>query len=365
MENNREEIIAEFCFNGSLKECISYGNGHINDTYRLTFEEDGTTRRYILQRVNKNIFTKPAELMENISGITAWLKKKILDHGGDAERETLTLVKTRDGRAYYTDSCGEYWRAYKFIENATAYDAIKDEKDFYQSAVLFGHFQRMLADYPVEQLHETIPDFHNTAARFLQFQKVLEADVCHRAAEVQEEINFLQVREQRMHLLCDLTEQGKLPVRVTHNDTKMNNIMIDDATGKGICVIDLDTVMPGLSVNDFGDSIRFGASTAAEDEPDLSKVSFDLHLYEVYTKGFLEGCEGTLTETEIEMLPYGAILMTLECGMRFLTDYLDGDHYFKTHRSGHNLDRCRTQFKLVKEMEEQLPAMKKIVEKYR
>ena len=242
---------------------------------------------------------------------------------------------------------------------------VKDENDFYQSAVAFGHFQRLLADYPAETLHETIVNFHNTVDRLDKFKAAVEKDVCHRAAEVDKEIRFVLDRTDLAHVLCDMQEQGKLPLRVTHNDTKLNNIMIDDATGKAICVIDLDTVMPGLSVNDFGDSIRFGASTGAEDEKDLTKISCDLHLYEVYVKGFIEGCAGALTETELDMLPMGAILMTFECGMRFLTDYLEGDHYFKIHREGHNLDRCRTQFKLVKDMEEKLPQMKEIVNKYK
>ena len=242
---------------------------------------------------------------------------------------------------------------------------VKDEEDFYQSAVAFGHFQRLLADYPAETLHETIVNFHNTVDRLDKFKTAVEKDICHRVADVEKEIQFVLDRTELAHVLCDMQDQGKLPLRVTHNDTKLNNIMIDNATGKAICVIDLDTVMPGLSVNDFGDSIRFGASTGAEDEKDLTKVSCDLHLYEVYVKGFIEECGDALTETELDMLPMGAILMTFECGMRFLTDYLEGDHYFKIHREGHNLDRCRTQFKLVKDMEEKLSRMKEIVNKYK
>ena len=396
MEINREikNITSAFVLEDNLTECVPYGSGHINDTYRLTY---GTGKHYILQKMNRSIFTKPVELMENVSGVTAWLKKKIQENGGDVERETLNLVMTKDGLPYYVDEDGEYWRVYLFIENATCYDMVKDEEDFYQSAVAFGHFQRLLADYPAETLHETIVGFHDTKARFATFKKAVEEDVCgraaslhetivnfhntvdrldkfktavekdicHRAADVEKEIQFVLDRTELAHVLCDMQDQGKLPLRVTHNDTKLNNIMIDNATGKAICVIDLDTVMPGLSVNDFGDSIRFGASTGAEDEKDLTKVSCNLHLYEVYVKGFIEGCGGALTETELDMLPMGAILMTFECGMRFLTDYLEGDHYFKIHREGHNLDRCRTQFKLVKDMEEKLSRMKEIVNKYK
>lgn len=367
MENNEmlKEAIEQFAFEGEVEECIPYGSGHINDTYRVTFVKDQISKHYILQRMNKSIFTKPVELMENISGVTSWLKKKILERGGDIERETLNIIPAIDGKSYYIDSEGEYWRAYNFIENATSFDAVEKEDDFYQSAVAFGRFQGLLSDYPAETLHETIKDFHNTAVRFQTFLQAVKADVCKRADSVKEEIQFVLDREALAHTLCDMQKEGKLPLRVTHNDTKLNNIMIDDNTGKAICVIDLDTVMPGLSVNDFGDSIRFGANTGAEDEKDLSKVSCDLHLYELYVKGYIEGCAGALTDTETEMLPMGAILMTFECGMRFLTDYLEGDHYFKVHREGHNLDRCRTQFKLVKDMEEKMPQMKAIVEKYK
>lgn len=360
-----QEVISRFAFPGIVEECIPFGSGHINDTYRLTCQTDAGTRRFILQKMNKNVFVNPVELMENVKGVTTWLKKKIQENGGNVARETLNLVETKDGSPYYIDSTGEYWRAYLFIEDASCFDVVNDENDFYQSAVAFGHFQRLLADYPAETLHETIVNFHNTADRFGKFQAALQADACGRAAGVQEEIRFVLEREALAHTLCDLQERGELPLRVTHNDTKLNNIMIDNETGKAICVIDLDTVMPGLSVNDFGDSIRFGASTASEDEKDLSKVSCDLRLYEVYVKGFIEGCSGALTDKELDMLPMGALLMTFECGIRFLTDYLEGDHYFKIHREGHNLDRCRTQFKLVTDMEKKLPEMKAIVEKYR
>lgn len=366
MENKEiMEVIRKFDFQGELQECIPYGSGHINDTFRLAFCSEGRKKRYILQKMNKNIFLNPEELMDNVSGVTAWLRKKILADGGDVERETLNLVNTRDGRPFYKDFCGEYWRVYLFIEDATSFDQVENDDDFYQSAVAFGHFQRLLSDYPAATLHETIKDFHNTADRLRKFKEAIKNDVCGRAAEVKPEIQFVLEREKLAHILCDLQKNGEIPLRVTHNDTKLNNILIDNKTGKAICVIDLDTVMPGLSVNDFGDSIRFGASTAAEDEKDLSKVFFDMHLYELYVKGFIEGCGGALTEIEKDMLPVGAMVMTFECGMRFLTDYLEGDHYFKIHREGHNLDRCRTQFKLVKDMEEKLQQMKDIVKKYR
>ena len=358
-------VIEKFDFPGTLAACEPYGSGHINDTYRLTYETEEGIKHFILQKMNKNIFTKPVELMENIEGVTSWLRKKIVENGGDPERETLNIIKSKEGMPYYIDRQGEYWRVYLFIEDATSFDMVQNEEDFYQSAVAFGHFQRLLADYPAETLHETIKNFHNTPDRMEKFKKAVREDVCGRVQGVQDEIRFIMDRENLTHVLYDMLQDGKLPLRVTHNDTKLNNIMIDNATGKAICVIDLDTVMPGLTAYDFGDSIRFGASTAAEDEKDLSKVSCDLRLFEVYTKGFIEGCGGALTETELDTLPMGAILMTFENGMRFLTDYLEGDHYFKIHREGQNLDRCRTQLTLVKDMQEKLPQMNEIVNKYK
>ena len=366
MNQNKEkmdQVIRQFQFDGVILDCEPYGNGHINDTYCLRCELGGQIKRYILQRMNHHIFRKPIELMENIIGVTSWLHKKIVERGGDPNRETLQLVPIKDGSLYFTSDDGNYWRAYDFIEEASCYDKVEKPKDFYESAVAFGHFQSLLADYPAEQLHETIPDFHNTVDRFAKFQSALKEDTAGRAKEVTKEIEFVLEREPLAHVLMDLLGKQELPLRVTHNDTKLNNIMIDNKTGKGICVIDLDTVMPGLAVNDFGDSIRFGASTGAEDEIDLSRVLCDLSLFECYARGFLEGCDNSLTETEIEMLPMGAKTMTFECGMRFLTDYLQGDTYFKIHREGHNLDRCRTQFKLVKDMEDKWDEMNQIVEK--
>ena len=338
------------------EEICPYGSGHINDTFLVR-----AGKRYILQRMNRNIFTDPQGVMENILGVTNFLREKIEKAGGDGMRETLTVIPTKAGEPLYWDSQGDCWRMYHFIEDAVSYDRVESERDFYESAVAFGNFQQMLADYPAETLHETIPGFHDTKARYEVFLKAVEEDVCHRAKEVAKEIAFFQEREEIAAVLGDMLAAGELPLRVTHNDTKLNNIMMDAKTGKGICVIDLDTVMPGLAVHDFGDSIRFGASTGDEDEPDLSKVNCDLHLFQLYTEGFLKGCRGSLTETERAMLPMGAKAMTYECGMRFLTDYLQGDTYFKTHRKGQNLDRCRTQMKLVADMEANWEKMMEIV----
>ena len=361
-----DEAIGQFRYERVLIDERPYGSGHINDTYLLTFEiaEMGTIK-VILQRMNKNIFTKPIELMENILNVTSYLRKKIIENGGDPDRETLNVIRTVDDMPYFVDSEGEYWRSYKFITDATSYDQVESPEDFYQSAVAFGNFQRLLAEYPAETLHETIEGFHDTKARFQVFKKAVEDDVCGRAASVQKEIQFVLEHEHLANVFADLLEKKEIPLRVTHNDTKLNNIMIDNKTRKGICVIDLDTVMPGLAMNDFGDSIRFGASTATEDEQDLSKVSCDMELFDLYAKGFIEGCGGKLTEKEIDLMPTGAMVMTFECGMRFLTDYLQGDTYFKIHRENHNLDRCRTQFKLVKDMEAKWDTMREIIDKYK
>lgn len=361
----RKEVAEQFQFGGEIISIEEYGNGHINDTFLVkSKKEDGTEDKAILQRINSDVFKKPVEVMENIQNVTAYLRERIVEEGGDPDRETLNIYMTKDDKTYYQDTLGGYWRAYYLIENATSYDMVEKPEDFYESAVAFGHFQKLLADYPAATLHETIVGFHDTKARFERFKQVVEEDKCNRAAEVQEEIQFVLDHQETAEVLGRMQQEGKLPLRVTHNDTKLNNIMIDDTTRKAICVIDLDTVMPGLAVNDFGDSIRFGASTGAEDEVDLSKVSCDLSLYELYTKGFVEGCEGRLTTEEMKMLPMGAKVMTFECGMRFLTDYLEGDVYFKIHREKHNLDRCRTQFKLVADMEAKWEQMEKIVEKY-
>lgn len=356
LEKQALAVTEKFQMEGKAKSAVGYGSGHINDTFLVEGEKP-----YILQRMNRSIFTHPEEVMENILGVTSFLKEKIEKAGGDSSRETLNVILTEDGKSFYRDEAGEYWRMYHLVEDAVSFDRVESEQDFYESAVAFGNFQQLLSDYPAKTLHETIPGFHDTAARYKTFLKAVEEDCCGRAARVQEEIAFFKEREEVSRILGRMQTEGKLPLRVTHNDTKLNNIMMDKTTRKGICVIDLDTVMPGLSVNDFGDSIRFGASTADEDERDLSKVSCDLHLFELYVKGFLKGCGGRLTETEIKMLPMGAKVMTYECGMRFLTDYLQGDVYFKIHREGQNLDRARTQMKLVADMEEKWSRMEQIV----
>lgn len=359
------EALAHMAFEGSVTEHMRYGHGHINDTFDVrTAAEDGE-HRYILQRMNGEVFKDPVALMANIVGVTSFLRQEIVKEGGDPLRETLNVVPTKAGEAYFVDSEGNYWRAYLFIGGATCYDAVEKPEDFYQSAKAFGGFQRRLSAYPAEKLSETIPDFHNTPVRMETLKEAVKKDICGRAASVKTEIRFALEREKEAGMAMEMAGDGRLPLRVTHNDTKLNNIMIDDATGEALCIIDLDTIMPGLSIFDYGDSIRFGANTAAEDEPDAGKAGLSLPLFDIYTKGYMEGCQGSLTESEVDMLPMGAKLMTFECGVRFLTDYLQGDTYFKVARENHNLDRCRTQFALVADMEKKWNNMEEIVEKYR
>lgn len=355
-------IVKNFTFGGDFIKSQSYGFGHINDTYEAYFiMPNGQMKRFILQRINSSVFKNPEKLMENIQAVTAFLRKKIIEIGGNPDRETLNLIPTVDGKSFYKSNDGDYWRAYVFIEDAQTYQIVERPQHFYNAGKAFGNFQKLLSDYPAETLYETIQNFHNTKTRFDTFVNVLEKDIMNRARDVKEEIGFALKRYDDAILLVNMLERGELPLRVTHNDTKFNNVMIDNRTGEGICVIDLDTVMPGLSLYDFGDAIRFGTNPAAEDEKDLSKVWMDIPLYEQFTKGFLCAAGDSLTKTELSHLPHSAKIMTYECGIRFLTDYLSGDTYFKIHREGHNLDRCKTQFKLVADMEQKFEQMQNIV----
>ena len=340
-------------------ECCSIG--HINSTFFVSVKGE---KKYVLQKINTSIFKNPDQLTANIVGVTKFLRKKVEEAGGDRKREVLRLIRSKQGGYYSKTVEGDCWRMYYYITNTRTYQIVEDPILFYNSAVAFGNFQRLLSDYPADELYETIPNFHNTVSRFADFKKALDADVCGRAASVQDEINFVLEHEEVCSFITDRIASGEYPLRVTHNDTKLNNVMIDNETGEGICVIDLDTVMPGSVLYDFGDSIRFGASSAEEDERDLDKVYMRLELFDDYAKGFLKGLGGSLSEAEMRGLPMGALVITLETGIRFLTDYLNGDTYFATHRDGQNLDRARTQFKLVADMEKKMPEMDAIIEKY-
>jgi Phosphotransferase enzyme family len=361
---NIEEVVQHFQFEGEFIKGYPYGGGHINDTYALEYKKsDGSMHRYILQRVNHHVFKNVDELMSNIIGVTQFLRDKILESGGDPERETLNLVKTVHDQFYYKSEAGLYFRAYIFIEEATTYDTVEKPEHFYNAGLAFGRFQKRLETYDAQSIYDVIPNFHNTKARFETFKNSVNEDIKNRKQFCQKEIDFLFEREAQMGILVDALESGAIPTKVTHNDTKLNNIMIDDKTGEGVCVIDLDTIMKGSLLYDFGDAIRFGTNTAMEDETNLELVQFDLNLFEAFVKGFLNGIDGQITEKEIELLPYAGMMMTMECGMRFLTDYLCGDTYFRIHRENHNLDRARNQLKLVSEMEKHFSDMQAIVKR--
>lgn len=336
-----------------------YGCGHINDTFLITCAD----KRYILQSINDVVFPDVDGLMQNVLRVTNAIREQVVANGGNPDRECLQVIVTKTGVPYVKVD-GKYYRMYVFVENSLSLQTVEDPIHFYYSAVAFGEFQRQLAQFPADTLVEVIPDFHNTAKRYEAFERAVVENRKGRAAEVEPEIAFVRAHEADTHKVVDMLASGELPLRVTHNDTKLNNVLLDAETGKPMAVIDLDTVMPGSSLYDFGDSIRFGTNPVAEDEKDLSKVYCDVSLFEQYTKGYLEACGDSLTKAEKELLPYGAYLMTFECGMRFLADYLNGDTYFKIHYPEQNLDRCRTQFKLAADILAKMDELSAIVAKY-
>ena len=323
----------------------------------------GREKHYTLQHINGYVFKEPLKVMRNIERVTAHLRKSLLSDGLDPDRRVLSLIPAQDGGSIYRDEKDDYWRVYRFIENATAYDKAQKPAHFFEAGRAFGEFQKRLCDFPVDELYETIPDFHNTTRRFYAFVHSLSQDQAGRAEQVEEEIEFFFERRRMMNEIVKRQKAGLLPVRVTHNDTKINNVMIDNATDEAICVIDLDTVMPGSSLYDFGDAIRFGASAAKEDEEDLSKVYLDMDSYERFTRGFLAQTDGFLLPEELRLLPLGVKVITCELAMRFLADYIDGDRYFKVRSPEHNLIRARAQMKLLTDIERKEPEMQAIIGK--
>lgn len=360
---NVNELLNAFAFDGEFTKSLQLHDGHINNTYKFEFcGADGAINEYLVQEINTYVFKDYEGLMKNVIGVTDFMKKKIIANGGDPKRECLTVIGAVDGKPYYIDENGRCWRCYNFVGNAHSYQSVECAQVFGNAAKAFGKFQNMLSDYPIASLYETIPNFHNTVSRFADFKKAVSDNLSGRAESVKDEIRFVFDREKDCSVLLDLLNAGKLPLRVTHNDTKLNNVMFDNETDEGICVVDLDTVMPGLSLYDFGDSIRFGANTAAEDEKNVSKVSLSLEYFKAYTLGYLSTAGESLTQEEINQLAFSSKLMTLECGMRFLGDYINGDVYFKTEYSEHNLVRARTQFALVADMENKAEQMELIVD---
>ena len=359
-----EDIAAQFLIHGDFVEARPYGSGHINDTFAVTMNQGGTPVRYIFQRMNDYVFRDPPALMDNIRRVTEHQRAKLAD-APDASRRSLQLIPARDSRSYYRAADGAYWRVYIFIEHAATYDIIETPEQAFEAASAFGTFQQTLADLPGERLNETIPDFHNTPKRYENFEAAQRADRCGRARNAAEEIAFAEKFAAMANTLTELHARGDIPERITHNDTKLNNVMIDDTSGKGICVIDLDTVMPGLSLYDFGDMVRSATNPAAEDEKDLNKVYMHMPTFDALVRGFLSAAGSILTEPEAAHMAFSGKLITYEIGLRFLTDYLEGDLYFKTDSEDHNLRRCRTQFRLVCSMEEQGKQMRQVVEKHR
>ena len=357
IEQDLESVAREFLIDGDFAGAVPHGNGHINDTYCMTFQHAGVPRRFILQRINHTVFKNPPALMENIHRVTAHLGLQIRGEI-DAERRVLTLIPTHHGGVFHVDACGNYWRTYVFIERSRTYEAVESVEQAYQAASAFGQFQRLLVNMPLPRLYDTIPDFHNTPKRLRALQQAISSDAVGRVASAKYEIDFALAHESMTGVLL----RAGLPERVTHNDTKLNNVMIDEATGEGICVIDLDTVMPGLAAYDFGDMVRTTTSPAKEDEQDLTKVVMQFPMFEGLARGYIASAGGFLTKEEKGSLVFGGKLITFEIGMRFLTDYLMGDKYFKVTRQGHNLDRCRTQFKLVESIEQQEEKMNRLVD---
>lgn len=354
-------VIGHFDLDGELDGLEPYGTGHINDTFAGRYRGPNGTRRYIHQRLNHNVFKSPLKVMDNITRVTDYTHQQVLASGGDPRRQSLTLVPTRAGSLYHLSEQGNYWRTYLFIEGARSYDMAEGPQQLRAAARAFGNFQRLLSTLPGQRLHETIPNFHNTPLRFQQFLEALEKNCYDRAETALPEIEFILARRADTAVVTSLLETGAIPERVTHNDTKLNNVLIDDLSGEGLCIIDLDTVMPGSALYDFGDMVRSGAATAAEDEPDTSKAGIHMALFEELARGYLDTAGDFLNQIEIDHLAFSARLITLEQAIRFLSDYLNGDTYYKTHRPGQNLDRARTQIKMVREMEARRHEMEAIV----
>ena len=361
VDNLLASVIAGFDFPGDLSECVENKTGHINRTYHLSFvNPDG---EYLLQRINTFAFKKPFEVMENVLLVTEHLRCAMNARGLDTSGRVLHVIPARNGAPLVLDAEGGAWRAYNFISGAHSVNSVDSPEQFREVGRSFGEFQNMLADFPIHRLHDTIPDFHHTIKRMDNFERSLAADVAGRAAEVAPEVAFVRARREAMGEIIRMIDAKAIPLRVTHNDTKCNNVMVDDRTGKAVCVVDLDTVMAGSVLYDFGDAIRFGASTAAEDEADLSKVRLDMELFTAFSEGFIAEAAPGLTPLELQSLPLGALVMTFEVGLRFLTDYLDGDVYFHIDYPEHNLVRARCQFRLLSDMEAHQQDMERVIQR--
>lgn len=353
----------EFALGGPVVSIEPFGAGHINDTFRLRAGKSGQERRYVLQRINGQVFPQPDRLMENMVRVCAHARTKLGGAAdGHAGRRTLRLIPTRTGRQWLVDAGGQRWRCLDYVEGTTGFDVVREPAQAYEAARAFGAFQALMSDLPGDRLHETIPDFHHTPSRYARFLAAVEHDIAGRVGDSGPEIAFARSRAAEVAVITDGLADGSLPERITHNDAKLGNVLLDDVTHEGVCVVDLDTVMPGSPLYDFGDLVRTSSSSAQEDERDLSLVRVQLPMFEALVRGYLSTAGVFLTPREKALLPFAGKLITFETGLRFLTDWLEGDRYFKTHRDGHNLDRARTQFALVASIEMQMPAMQALVE---
>lgn len=358
-------IAGQFLTQGDFVEAFPFGNGHINDTYQARYRTATGEEKYILQRINHNVFKEPDKVMENIERVTRYGREQVVAAGGNPSRRMLSLVPVRSGASYYRDDQGNTWRVYDFVHGATMFEAPPDMRVLYSAAKAFGEFQKLLAGLPGERLHETIPNFHHTRKRFEAFQEAVQADRANRAIQVKADIDFILKREADASVVVDLLAQGRLPERVTHNDTKINNVLIDGASGEGLCAIDLDTVMPGSSLYDFGDMVRTGAASALEDEHNTALAGVNIDLFIQLARGYTDAVRDLLIPVEWDLLAFACKLITFEQAIRFLGDYLNQDVYYKIKRPNHNLDRARTQIKMVADMEANMGLMEAIVERCR
>ncbi len=365
-EQHLQAISQQFRIYGQILHAELCKIGHINETYTATYDQGGVTVRYIHQKINQGVFREPVKVMENVLRVTEHLQRKLRAQGArQYTRRALTVVPTQDGKPYFVDGNGDYWRTFVFVERVQSFEAVHTPQQAYEAGRAFGEFQSLLADLPGERLHETIPDFHHARKRFAALRAAIAEDRAGRVASARSEIDFALAQEPWIGTLLDAQAAGEIPERITHNDTKFNNVMLDWETGRALCVVDLDTVMPGLVHYDFGDMVRTTTSPTLEDEQDLAKVQMQMPMFEALARSYLEATRDFLTPAERKYLAFAGRLITYIIGIRFLTDYLRGDVYFRVHRPAHNLDRCRTQFKLVQSIMEQEPAMQRFVDQWR
>ena len=363
-EKQLQDISKQFQIYGEILHAETLKIGHINETYSATYSQGGTRVRYIHQKINRNVFKNPAAVMDNVMRVTTHIRKKLEGQNlRDVTRRSLIVIPTRDGHSFYQNGDSEVWRTFIFVEGVETFEAVQSPEQAYQAGRAFGDFQRQLVDLPGERLFETIPDFHNTPKRFSALKTAIEKDHYNRAKDAKPEIEFALEHENVVDVILNAMARGKIPERITHNDTKFNNVMMDVLTGEAMCIVDLDTVMPGCALYDFGDMVRTTTSPTLEDELDLSKVKMQMPMFKRLAEGYISTAGDFLTKAERSLIAFSGKLITFEIGIRFLTDFLSGDTYFRIHRPAHNLDRCRTQFKLVESIEKQEAAMQKYVDR--